>query len=68
MDDDVITISRDVHCAEELRAMKQQGMTEAANRPISHLEDCHGSSIIPALHGYLCNSPKCNANQVLFVS
>ena len=66
MYDDVVAVPSDVHCTEELRAMKQQGVTEAAYRPICHLEDCHGGSVIPTLHRDLCNGPDQNSNHLFF--
>ena len=66
VNDDVIAVPSDVHCTEELRAMKQQGMTEAAYRPIGHLEDCHGGSVVPTLQRDLRNSPHRNSDHLLF--
>ena len=53
MDDDMITISSDVHRREEIRAVQQQCVAQASNGTSCHFEGCHCCSVVPSLHWYL---------------
>ena len=50
MYNNVVAIPSDVHCTEEIRAMKQQGMRQACYCPSGHLEGCHRCSVVSPLH------------------
>ena len=53
MDDDMIAISSDIHCREEVRAVQQQSVGQACNCSRSHLEGGHCGPIIPSFQRYL---------------
>ena len=54
--------------------MQQQGVTEAADGSICHLEDCHGCSVVSALHwnlqhqsGWSFTSLTCKTPHVAYI-
>ena len=53
VNDDMVPITGDVHCREEVGAMQQQRVAEACNGSRGQLKGGHCGSVVPPFHGHL---------------